>query len=118
MDLKSAFVIWQLAVATFIHIPTLIRKEVNVSQVYRDLIHEQYLIQFFIISEQQVTLYSHVDDNNWWIINKVETNNATALEYVKNGDIVRLTHLDTRKRLHTHDVRPGTNDIKYQYEVR
>ncbi|KAI7897500.1 glycosyltransferase family 39 protein [Cokeromyces recurvatus] len=68
-------------------------------------------------NQQQVTLYSHIDDNNWWIINKADTDDVNDLEYVKHGDIVRLTHLKTHRRLHTHDIRPITNDEKYQYEV-
>ncbi|KAI8077657.1 glycosyltransferase family 39 protein [Thamnidium elegans] len=67
--------------------------------------------------QQQVTLYSHVDNNNWWVINKANTDDVRSLEYVRHGDIVRLTHFNTKRRLHTHDIRPTTNDEKYQYEV-
>ncbi|KAI8376981.1 glycosyltransferase family 39 protein, partial [Blakeslea trispora] len=67
--------------------------------------------------QQQVTLYSYVDNNNGWIITKADTDEVNGLEYVKHGDIVRLKHLKTHKRLHTHDVRPMTNDQKYQFEV-
>ncbi|KAI9467724.1 MAG: glycosyltransferase family 39 protein [Benjaminiella poitrasii] len=68
-------------------------------------------------NQQQVTLYSHNDDNNWWFIHKADTDEVNKLEYVKNGDIVRLTHLKTQRRLHTHDIRPITNEEKYHYEV-
>lgn len=68
--------------------------------------------------EQQVTLYAHVDNNNQWVINKADTDDVRSLEYVRHGDIVRLTHFVSKRRLHTHDVRPMTNDQKYQYEVR
>ncbi|RCH94106.1 hypothetical protein CU098_000019, partial [Rhizopus stolonifer] len=67
--------------------------------------------------QQQITLYSHIDSNNWWIINKANTDEVNSLEYVKNGDIVRLKHYKTHRHLHTHDVRPITNDEKYQHEV-
>ncbi|KAI9275246.1 glycosyltransferase family 39 protein [Helicostylum pulchrum] len=67
--------------------------------------------------QQQVTLYSHTDNNNRWVINKASTDDVRSLEYVRHGDIVRLTHFNTKRRLHTHDVRPTTNDEKYQYEV-
>lgn len=53
-----------------------------------------------------------------WIIEKVDAINFTTPEFVKNGDIVRLLHAKTHRRLHTHDIRPTTNDKKYQYEVR
>ncbi|EPB91381.1 hypothetical protein HMPREF1544_01702 [Mucor circinelloides 1006PhL] len=67
--------------------------------------------------QQQVTVYSHVDEQNVWIIEKVDAINFTTPEFVKNGDIVRLLHAKTHRRLHTHDIRPTTNDKKYQYEV-
>jgi dolichyl-phosphate-mannose-protein mannosyltransferase len=45
--------------------------------------------------QQQVTSYGHKDENNVWLIKKpTDDVNITAdpVEYVKNGDIVRLEH--------------------------
>ncbi|KAI8973653.1 glycosyltransferase family 39 protein [Mycotypha africana] len=67
--------------------------------------------------QQQVTLYSHVDANNWWYIYKGDTEEVNEVEYIKHGDIVRLKHASTKRRLHTHDIRPITNDEKYINEV-
>ncbi|KAI9312657.1 Dolichyl-phosphate-mannose-protein mannosyltransferase-domain-containing protein [Dichotomocladium elegans] len=67
--------------------------------------------------QQQVTLYPHRDDNNWWTIYKKETEEVNGIEYVKHGDIVRLVHNDSNKRLHTHDHRPPMTDLDYHTEV-
>lgn len=69
-------------------------------------------------TEQQVTLYPHRDDNNWWTIYKKDTEQVTGIEYVKHGDIVRLIHNDSNKRLHSHDHRPPMTDLDYHNEVR
>lgn len=70
------------------------------------------------VTEQQVTVYSHVDEQNEWIIEKADATNFTTPEFVENGHVVRLLHAKTHRRLHTHNIRPMTNDKKYQYEVR
>ncbi|CEP18337.1 hypothetical protein [Parasitella parasitica] len=67
--------------------------------------------------KQQVTVYSHVDEQNLWIIESIHATNFTTPKFVKNGDVVRLVHAKTYRRLHTHDIRPATNDKRYQYEV-
>ena len=63
-------------------------------------------------------MYAHDDPNNWWAIYKADTEEIDGVEYVKDGDLVRLLHLVTGKRLHTHDVRPTTSDEKYHFEAR
>ncbi|KAI8993588.1 hypothetical protein BDB01DRAFT_776808 [Pilobolus umbonatus] len=67
--------------------------------------------------QQQVTLYPHRDENNWWTIKKVKDANVTSLEYIKHGDIVTLKHSDSVKRLHSHDVRPTVTSLDYHNEV-
>jgi len=72
--------------------------------------------------QQQVTLYPFRDYNNFWIIEKGfdPSKNATEtdeIEYVKNQDIVRLRHMKTGKRLHSHNVRPVFSDKEYLNEV-
>lgn len=71
-----------------------------------------------VFSEQQITLYPHKDENNWWRITKQYGNLPTDIEWVKNGDIVRLEHTSTLKRLHSHEVRPPMTDLEYHNEVR
>ncbi|ORX88851.1 PMT-domain-containing protein [Basidiobolus meristosporus CBS 931.73] len=71
--------------------------------------------------QQQITLYPHRDENNWWVITKIEDPevpyNETELEWVKNGDIVRLLHPSTGKRLHSHDVRAPITEAEHHNEV-
>lgn len=69
------------------------------------------------ILEQQVTLYPHRDNNNWWTIYKKDSEEPTEIEYVKHGDVVRLMHPDSNKRLHSHDHRPPMTDLDYHNEV-
>lgn len=54
--------------------------------------------------QQQVTGYSHKDSNNDWVINKPYSvyNESDPLEYVYNGDVIRLMHVMTRRNLHSH----------------
>ena len=45
--------------------------------------------------QQQVTTYSHKDENNMWIIKKSNVNPEPAdpVEFVRNGDLIRLQHV-------------------------
>lgn len=82
--------------------------------------------------QQQITLYPHKDENNIWLLeNQTQpldirgepingTNawdNLTELHYIKNGDVLRLYHLPTFRRLHSHDVRPPITEAEWQNEV-
>lgn len=58
---------------------------------------------------QQVTGYPHPDsNNNWRLIPEdgeiFEVGNETALRPVRNGDVIRLEHINTKTVLLTHDV--------------
>ncbi|XP_072284506.1 protein O-mannosyl-transferase 2 [Pyxicephalus adspersus] len=54
--------------------------------------------------QQQVTTYSHKDQNNFWIIKKQDSDYdpAAPLEFVHHGDIIRLQHKTTGRNLHSH----------------
>ncbi|KAI7829241.1 Dolichyl-phosphate-mannose-protein mannosyltransferase-domain-containing protein [Kickxella alabastrina] len=75
--------------------------------------------------QQQVTLYGFRDDNNYWVLTRTEAAEAkhanssdpTALQQIKHGDIVRLLHWKTFRRLHSHDERPPVTTNDYQNEV-
>lgn len=67
--------------------------------------------------EQQVTLYPHKDTNNDWIIQKRDGSVPESLEYVKNGDFIRLVHVQTSKRLHSHDQRAPVTENENNFEV-
>ncbi|KAJ3192663.1 hypothetical protein HDU67_005391, partial [Dinochytrium kinnereticum] len=75
--------------------------------------------------QQQITLYPFRDENSKLLIKPaLETVNgstvdttATTLKYIKNGDIIRLQHIPTKKHLHSHDVRPPVTDNEHNLEV-
>jgi len=58
--------------------------------------------------QQQVTCYHHKDSNNDWVIKKpwnTEQVPDDKIEYVKDGDIIRLVHVQTTRNLHSHNVK-------------
>ncbi|KAG4089122.1 PMT-domain-containing protein [Neocallimastix lanati (nom. inval.)] len=71
--------------------------------------------------QQQITCYSHRDSNNIWIIEKID--NSTSLESfepLRNGDVIRLLHRTTKRRLHSHGnekFKPPVSQQDYQYEA-
>ncbi|KAI8099175.1 glycosyltransferase family 39 protein [Halteromyces radiatus] len=84
-------------------------------------------------NQQQVTLYPYQDENNWWIIRKMNStldfeekesgdllgsDGRTWLDYVRHGDIVRLEHIKTSpRRLHSHDIKAPISDDESYKEV-
>jgi len=69
--------------------------------------------------QQQVTTYSHKDENNVWLIKKFEgepsADQEAPIELVKSGDWIRLEHVPTKRNLHSHrDPAPIT---KKQFQV-
>ncbi|CAN8031907.1 unnamed protein product, partial [Ixodes persulcatus] len=55
--------------------------------------------------QQQVTTYSHKDDNNQWIIKKYDQQpdlRNKTVDLVRSGDIIRLEHVVTTRNLHSH----------------
>lgn len=82
--------------------------------------------------QQQVTLYPHKDENNLWLLENMtqpldtkggQINGSYAWDtltppvMVKNGDIIKLLHLPTGRRLHSHDVRAPVTEADWQKEV-
>ncbi|XP_008555274.1 protein O-mannosyl-transferase 2 [Microplitis demolitor] len=53
--------------------------------------------------QQQITTYTHKDDNNFWLVKKFDTDKLPSEpELVKHGDLVRLEHVITGRNLHSH----------------
>jgi dolichyl-phosphate-mannose-protein mannosyltransferase len=74
--------------------------------------------------EQQVTLYPHNDHNNHWRIYNATDGGEIGYDwenlppaFLTTGTTIRLEHIITGKRLHSHDVRPPVSDVEFQNEV-
>lgn len=58
--------------------------------------------------QQQVTGYTHKDENNRWLVKRydrepsLEANDQEPVELIKNGDLIRLQHVVTGRNLHSH----------------
>uniref|UniRef100_A0A8D8ZZ10 Protein O-mannosyl-transferase 2 n=1 Tax=Cacopsylla melanoneura TaxID=428564 RepID=A0A8D8ZZ10_9HEMI len=57
--------------------------------------------------QQQITTYSHKDENNRWLIKTfdnswMEENGTGTVRLVKHGDLIRLEHIMTRRNVHSH----------------
>ncbi|KAJ7174473.1 glycosyltransferase family 39 protein [Mycena filopes] len=68
--------------------------------------------------QQQITLYPHRDQNNdWRIVNATWDDDGTGLVYINHKMRVKLEHISSSKRLHSHDYRPPVSDVDFQNEV-
>ncbi|PKS12088.1 hypothetical protein jhhlp_001384, partial [Lomentospora prolificans] len=82
--------------------------------------------------QQQITLYPHKDDNNYWLMeNQTQPldahgepingthawDNLPEPQHIQNGAVIRLYHTSTHRRLHSHDVRPPVTEADWQNEV-
>ncbi|KAJ1964261.1 Protein O-mannosyltransferase 2 [Dipsacomyces acuminosporus] len=69
--------------------------------------------------QQQITGYAHKDPNNDWIVSKIHGqsygNTTDTLEFLKDGDVVRLLHGHTSRNLHSHQVNAPIS--KREWEV-
>ncbi|XP_032521086.2 protein O-mannosyl-transferase 2 [Danaus plexippus] len=55
--------------------------------------------------QQQITTYTHKDDNNRWLVKPYDKEAVEGVVVVKSGDLVRLTHVATGRNLHSHRER-------------
>ncbi|TKX20139.1 dolichyl-phosphate-mannose--protein mannosyltransferase [Elsinoe australis] len=81
--------------------------------------------------QQQITLYPHKDENNVWIMENqtqplgkddVEIKGSKAWDgldptWLVDGSVIRLYHITTDRRLHSHDVRAPVTEADWQNEV-
>uniref|UniRef100_A0A336M336 Protein O-mannosyl-transferase 2 n=1 Tax=Culicoides sonorensis TaxID=179676 RepID=A0A336M336_CULSO len=53
--------------------------------------------------QQQITTYTHKDDNNRWLVKPYNKDpSQDTVQIVKHGDLIRLEHVQTRRNLHAH----------------
>eukprot|EP00731_Ephydatia_muelleri_P028261 Em0019g1134a len=66
--------------------------------------------------QQQVTAYTHKDDNNKWLVKRAKSSNSTEgeVEFIKHGDWVVLEHITTHRNLHSHTQKAPITESHYQ----
>lgn len=80
--------------------------------------------------QQQITLYPHKDENNIWIFENQtqplgeygEVEGPQAWDnvtdgFIQDGDTIKLYHILTHRRMHSHDIRPPVTEADWQNEV-
>lgn len=73
--------------------------------------------------QQQITLYPHKDNNNDWLVENITRPEdgvpweEREIAHIEDGNLIRLKHITTHHRLHSHDVRPPVTEQDYQNEV-
>ena len=80
--------------------------------------------------QQQVTLYPHKDENNVWLLeNQTQPEgldgpiegprawDAIPISYIEDGDVLKLYHVTTHRRVHSHDVRAPVTEADWQQEA-
>lgn len=67
--------------------------------------------------QQQVTLYPHIDANNEWLIEPYNMSMPTNFTAITDGMKIRLKHIVSQKRLHSHDEKPPVSERDWQKEV-
>lgn len=63
-----------------------------------------------------MTTYTHKDDNNLFLVKKYESEleNGEDVEFVRNGDLIRLEHVTTRRNIHSHKEMAPISKKHYQ----
>ncbi|MCJ1321394.1 hypothetical protein MMC15_006738 [Xylographa vitiligo] len=81
--------------------------------------------------QQQITLYPHKDENNVWLLeNQTQPEGLDGQTIsgskawdklspmmIQDGAVLRLYHITTDRRLHSHDVRPPVTEAEWQNEI-
>ena len=68
-------------------------------------------------NQQQITLYPYLDSNNDWMIEPYNETIPDEFVPITNGMKVRLVHLNTQRRLHSHDEKPPVSERDWQKEA-
>lgn len=67
--------------------------------------------------QQQITLYPHLDSNNDWLIEPYNETMPGTFVPIVDGMKVRLKHVNTGRRLHSHDEKAPVSERDWQKEV-
>ncbi|KAI5806923.1 Dolichyl-phosphate-mannose-protein mannosyltransferase-domain-containing protein [Geopyxis carbonaria] len=76
--------------------------------------------------QQQITLYPHKDTNNdWYLENMTYPEGGVGISgfdesepiWIEDGAVLKLYHVSTDRRLHSHDVRAPVTEAEWQNEV-
>lgn len=68
--------------------------------------------------QQQITLYPHLDSNNNWLVEHYnDTTPDNEFVPVTDGMKIRLKHVNSGKRLHSHDEKPPVTERDWQKEA-
>jgi hypothetical protein len=120
---RSAMFIRRVDICILTHTPIL--RVPSVSSVFLALICGNAGAEADAVTEQQITLYPHRDENNEWrIVNASSPDGPVSypwetlpLEHILAGTKIRLEHVITEKRLHSHDVRPPVSEVAFSCRV-
>ncbi|XP_060522792.1 protein O-mannosyl-transferase 2 [Cylas formicarius] len=64
--------------------------------------------------QQQITTYTHKDDNNKWLVKRYNMDKTEDVVIVRSGDLVRLEHVSTKRNLHSHKEQAPVTKKHYQ----
>lgn len=67
--------------------------------------------------QQQITLYPHLDANNDWLIEPYNFSIPDTFTPIKDGTKIRLKHVITGRRLHSHDEKAPVSERDWQKET-
>lgn len=67
--------------------------------------------------QQQITLYPHLDAHNDWLIEPYNFTIPEDFTQLKDGVKIRLKHVVTHRRLHSHDEKPPVSERDWQKET-
>lgn len=67
--------------------------------------------------QQQITLYPHLDSNNNWLIEPYNDTLPNEFVPLVDGTKIRLNHVNSGRRLHSHDEKPPVSERDWQKEA-
>lgn len=82
------------------------------------LLHSHVQIYPVGSNQQQVTCYHYKDENNDWIIlprwDEPEYDADGPIRFLSDGDVVRFSHVPTKRNLHSHPVTAPVSKLNWE----